>query len=95
MLEVRQTLLFRDWLDGLKDRQAVKRIAQRIARLESGLFGDTKFFGGIGELRVDYGPGYRVYFVRRGDVLIVLLCGGDKSTQKKDIERARRLAKEV
>ncbi|MEP0707130.1 type II toxin-antitoxin system RelE/ParE family toxin [Parvibaculum sp.] len=95
MLEVRQTLLFRDWLDGLKDRQAVKRIAQRIARLESGLFGDAKFFGGIGELRVDYGPGYRVYFVRRGDVLIVLLCGGDKSTQKKDIERARRLAKEV
>ncbi|MEQ9150042.1 MAG: type II toxin-antitoxin system RelE/ParE family toxin [Parvibaculaceae bacterium] len=95
MLEVRQTLLFRDWLDGLKDRQAVKRIALRIARLESGLFGDAKFFGGIGELRVDYGPGYRVYFVRRGDVLIVLLCGGDKSTQKKDIERARRLAKEV
>ena len=95
MLEVRQTLLFRDWLDGLKDRQAIKRIAQRIARLESGLFGDTKFFDGIGELRIDYGPGYRVYFIRRGDVLIVLLCGGDKSTQKKDIERARRLAKEV
>jgi len=95
MLEVRQTLLFRDWLDNLKDRQAVKRIAQRIARLESGLFGDTKFFDGIGELRIDYGPGYRVYFVRRGDVLIVLLCGGDKSTQKKDIERARKLATEV
>ncbi len=57
MLEVRQTLLFRDWLDGLKDRQAVKRIAQRIARLESGLFGDAKFFGGLGELRVHYGPG--------------------------------------
>ncbi|MDO9128156.1 type II toxin-antitoxin system RelE/ParE family toxin [Parvibaculum sp.] len=95
MLEVRQTLIFRDWLDGLKDRQAVKRIAQRIVRLESGLFGDAKFFDGIGELRIDSGPGYRVYFVRRGDVLILLLCGGDKSTQKKDIERARKLAEEV
>lgn len=95
MLEVRQTLIFRDWLDDLKDRQAVKRIAQRIVRLESGLFGDAKFFDGIGELRIDSGPGYRVYFVRRGDVLILLLCGGDKSTQKKDIERARKLAEEV
>lgn len=95
MLEVRQTLIFRDWLDDLKDPQAVKRIAQRIVRLESGLFGDAKFFDGIGELRIDSGPGYRVYFVRRGDVLILLLCGGDKSTQKKDIERARKLAEEV
>lgn len=95
MLEVRQTLFFRDWLDGLKDRAAVRRIVQRIARLESGLLGDVKFFDGIGELRIDYGPGYRVYFVRRGDVVVILLCGGDKGSQKRDIERALKLAKDV
>jgi len=95
MLEVRQTLFFRDWLDGLKDRAAVRRIIQRIARLESGLLGDVKFFDGIGELRIDYGPGYRVYFVRRGNVVVILLCGGDKGSQKRDIERALKLAKDV
>lgn len=95
MLEVRQTLFFRDWLDGLKDRAAVRRIVQRIARLESGLLGDVKFFDGIGELRIDYGPGYRVYFVRRGNVVVILLCGGDKGSQKRDIERALKLAKDV
>lgn len=64
-------------------------------RVQVGLFGDAKFFDGIGELRVDHGPGYRVYFVRRDKLVIVLLCGGDKSTQKKDIERALEMAKEV
>ena len=60
-----------------------------------GLLGDAKYFSGIGELRIDYGPGYRVYFVKRGNTLIVLLCGGDKSTQDKDIKRAMKMAKEV
>ena len=95
MIEVRQTEDFRHWLRGLADAQAGKRIAQRIVRVQAGLLGDAKFFDGIGELRIDYGPGYRVYFVQRGKVLIVLLAGGDKSTQSKDIKRARKLAKEV
>jgi putative addiction module killer protein len=95
MMEVQQTDEFRNWLKGLKDGRAVKRIAQRIARVQSGLLGDAKFFNGIGELRVDYGPGYRVYFVQRGRVLVILLCGGDKRTQDADIKRAIAMAKEV
>ncbi|MDH4988079.1 MULTISPECIES: type II toxin-antitoxin system RelE/ParE family toxin [Aminobacter] len=95
MFEVRQTDTFRDWIDGLRDLTARRKIAQRVVRLEAGLFGDVKFFDGIGELRVDFGPGYRVYFVQRGRVLIILLCGGDKSTQARDIDRALGLAKEV
>ena len=95
MIEVRRTTVFIEWLRGLKDRRAQERISQRIARLQAGLFGDAKFFGGIGELRIDYGPGYRVYFVRKGDIIVVLLCGGDKSTQSKDIERATKMAKEL
>ena len=95
MIEVRRTAAFIDWLRKLKDRRAQERIAQRIARLQAGLFGDAKFFDGIGELRVDHGPGYRVYFVRRGDVVVILLCGGDKKTQDRDIERAIRMAKEI
>lgn len=74
---------------------AQERISQRIVRLQAGLFGDAKFFDGIAELRVDHGPGYRLYFVRKGDVIVVLLCGGDKCTQSKDIERAIKMAKEV
>jgi putative addiction module killer protein len=95
MFEVRQTDTFRDWIDGLRDLTARRKIAQRVVRLEAGLFGDVKFFDGIGELRVDFGPGYRVYFVQRGKVLIILLCGGDKSSQVRDIKRALELAKEV
>jgi putative addiction module killer protein len=95
MVEVRQTLRFAEWLAGLRDERARKRIAQRIVRLESGLLGDVKFFDGIGELRVDYGPGYRVYFVQRGAVLIILLCGGDKSSQARDIKAAQVLAKDI
>lgn len=95
MIEVRQTAVFRDWLDGLKDRRAQERIAQRIVRLQAGLLGDAKFFDGIGELRVDHGPGYRVYFVRRGTVLVILLCGGDKSTQVKDIGKAKEMAEDL
>ncbi len=95
MIEVRQTAEFADWLKSLKGGLAAKKIAQRIVRVQSGLMGDVKFFDGIGELRIDFGPGYRVYFVKRGDALIILVCGGDKSSQRRDIKRAIELAKEV
>ncbi|WP_426238805.1 type II toxin-antitoxin system RelE/ParE family toxin [Pararhizobium sp. DWP1-1-3] len=91
-MEVRQTAIFRDWLEKLKDARAKTRIAQRVVRLQAGLFGDAKFFDGIGELRVDQGPGYRVYFIHRGSVVVILLCGGDTSTQSKDIKRAKAIA---
>lgn len=96
VIEVRQTVVFRDWLDGLKDGLARRRIAQRIVRLQGGLFGDTKSVGdGVGELRVDHGPGYRVYFTRCGAVVVILLCGGDKGSQDRDIERAKALAADL
>ena len=95
MFEVRRTDEFRDWLKGLKDIRAAARVEIRIARVEAGNLGDVKFFDGIGELRIDYGPGYRVYFVQRGKVLVILLWGGDKSSQKADIKKARAMAKEV
>jgi putative addiction module killer protein len=88
--------VFADWLDGLRDAVAVKRIKQRLARVQIGLFGDAKSVGdGVSELRVDHGPGYRVYFARRGDVVVILLCGGDKGSQKRDIARAKDINKEV
>ncbi len=93
MIEVRQTSEFIAWLRGLKDKRAQQRIAQRIVRVEAGLIGDAKFFDGIGELRVDFGPGYRVYFKRERKVLIILLCGGDKSTQQSDIAAAKKIVK--
>lgn len=84
---------FDAWLRGLKDEQGRARILARIKRAEQGHLGDTKSVGReISEMRVDCGPGYRLYYTRRGRVLIVLLCGGDKSTQKTDIKRARTLA---
>jgi len=96
MIEIRQTVVFADWLDGLRDAVAVKRIKQRLARVQIGLFGDAKSVGdGVSELRVDHGPGYRVYFARRGDVVVILLCGGDKGSQKRDITRAKDINKEV
>jgi len=95
MIEVRQTPHFAEWLAGLDDREAVRKIAQRIVRVQAGLLGDAKFFEGIGELRVDFGPGYRVYFVKRGNIFDLLLCGGDKSAQKRDIKRAVAMAKEI
>jgi len=95
MIEVRQTPHFAEWLAGLKDRDAVRKIAQRIVRIQAGLLGDVKFFEGIGELRIDFGPGYRVYFVKRGNAFILLLCGGDKASQKRDIKRAITMAKEI
>lgn len=95
MYEVRQTEEFDAWFGALRDERARNRINQRIARLQVGLFGDAKFFDGIGELRIDYGPGYRVYFARRGHRLVLLLCGGDKSSQDRDIRRAVAIAKET
>ena len=76
--------------------RAVERIAQRLVRFEYGLLGDAKSIAGkVWELRIDYGPGYRVYFMRRGDEIILLLCGGDKSTQKRDIARAVQMARMI
>lgn len=96
MIDVRQTDIFVEWLSGLRDQRAKARIAERVRRLALGLFGDSKSVGGgLHELRIDHGPGYRVYFHQQGAVVIILLCGGDKRTQAKDIERARALAKEL
>ncbi|MFG1184335.1 type II toxin-antitoxin system RelE/ParE family toxin [Xanthobacter aminoxidans] len=95
MIDVRQTDEFKAWIEALRDERAAKKIAQRIVRVASGLLGDVKFFDGIGEMRVDFGPGYRVYFVKRGETLIILLCGGDKSSQDRDIKKALKMAEEV
>lgn len=96
MLEVRQTDVFTAWFAGLRDRKARARITARIRRLSLGNPGDVKSVaGGVSEMRIDYGPGYRVYFVGRGDVVVILLCGGDKRRQDRDIARALELAKEV
>jgi putative addiction module killer protein len=92
MVELVKTRTFDAWLLGLRDRKAVARIQVRIDRLAIGNSGDVKSVGsGITEMRIDYGPGYRVYFMRRGLLLIVLLCGGDKSTQASDIAQAKNL----
>jgi putative addiction module killer protein len=86
---------FLDWLSGLKDETAKGRITQRLYRLAAGNAGDVKPVGaGVSEMRIDYGPGYRVYFMQRGAVVIVLLCGGNKATQTRDIKRAKALAAE-
>ena len=95
MIEVRQTAAFGRWLGGLRDQQAVARIVRRLRQVERGLLGDAKYFHGIGEFRIDHGPGYRIYFVRQGDVVILLLCGGDKATQRRDIAQALEMAREV
>jgi len=95
MIEFRQTETFRKWRLRLKDVRVRALIASRLDRLAYGNAGDVKPVGkGISELRIDHGPGYRVYFQRRGDTIVVLLCGGDKSTQEKDIQAAKRLAEE-
>jgi putative addiction module killer protein len=87
---------FKTWLASLRDQRGRGRIAKRLARLALGNFGDYKLVGdGVGELRIDHGPKYRVYFARRGAVVVVLLCGGDKGSQNTDIERAKRLVKNL
>ena len=96
MAEVRLTVVFSEWLAELRDRDARSRIITRLRRMELGNPGDVKSVGeGVSELRIKHGPGYRIYFVQRGPVLVVMLCGGDKSTQSSDILRAKRLAQEV
>ena len=96
MLEIRQTDVYARWFRQLRDRQAKARINARIRRLSLGNPGDVRAVGeGVSELRIDYGPGYRVYFVQRGQSLALLLAGGDKSTQDQDIEQARNLAQEL
>ena len=92
-LMLKTTPTFRQWRASLRDRRAGGVIDRRLARLRRGLLGDTEPVGGdVSELRIDVGPGYRLYFTRRGSDLVILLCGGDKSTQKRDIRRAQDLA---
>jgi putative addiction module killer protein len=93
--EVFKSATFDGWFSGLKDRQAKARIAARLDRLALGNAGDVKPVGaGVSEMRIDYGPGYRVYFVQRGSLVVVLLCGGDKRTQTADIKRAIKIAEQ-
>ena len=95
MVEIRQTKHYADWFGALRDQEARKRITVRVLRLQHGNPGDHRVLtSGVVELRIDLGPGYRVYFTRRGAALVLLLAGGDKSTQQRDIELAIRLAKE-
>jgi putative addiction module killer protein len=93
MIEIRQTDVFSKWLRSLKDRQARARIQTRIDRLQLGLLGDVKSIGkGVFEFRINYGPGYRVYFIQKGRELVILLAGGDKGSQDRDIKTALKLA---
>ena len=93
MIEVRQTIEFSDWLHRLKDVNAVARVVARIRRMELGNPGDARSVGsGVMEMRIAHGPGYRVYYVHRGAEIVILLCGGDKRTQRQDIKRAQALA---
>jgi putative addiction module killer protein len=96
MFEVRRTAEFLDWLTDLRDAQARARIIKRIDRIADGNLGDTKSVGnGVSELRFAFGPGYRVYYTVRESVVVILLCGGDKGSQGRDIERAIAMAKEI
>lgn len=96
MPEVRQTAEFSDWLRRLRDANAVARVVTRIRRMEMENPGDAKGVGkGIMEMRIDHGPGYRVYFTYQGATIVVLLCGGDKRTQARDIRRAQELAEKL
>ena len=95
MFEIIKSETFDSWFKGLRDKRAAARINARLRRVSLGNLGDIAPVGdGVSEMRIFYGPGYRIYFVQEGQVLIVLLCGGDKSTQKKDIKLAKELANE-
>lgn len=96
MYRVERTEEFESWLDGLRDRTAQKRIAMRVRRIESGLLGDWKTLSdGVSEMRVDYGPGYRLYYTVREQVIVILLCGSEKRDQDRAIKLAKELAKTV
>lgn len=96
MLEIRKTESYAQWIDNLRDLQARARVQVRIERLAAGNSGDVKAIGeGVSELRIDYGPGYRVYFTKRGSEVVILLAGGDKSTQATDINISLRLARNL
>lgn len=96
MFEVRESDEFRSWYAELEDGGARKRIGTRIARLGAGLIGDWKPVSGpVSELRIDYGPGYRVYFMRAGRIVVILLCAGTKGSQRRDIERAKKIAARI
>jgi putative addiction module killer protein len=93
MLELIKSATFDRWLSGLRDVKAASRIRIRLDRLSMGNTGDVRpVGGGISEMRIDYGPGYRVYFMQRGKLVVILLCGGDKSTQGKDVRQAKAIA---
>jgi putative addiction module killer protein len=95
-METQQTPAFADWFEGLRDRKAKSKIASRIARIELGLMGDVKSVGGgVSEARIAFGPGYRLYYTRRGEQLIILLVGGDKSSQRRDIAQAKEMAAQI
>jgi putative addiction module killer protein len=96
MLQIRQSATFRKWLLRLEDRTAKARLVRRIERLAAGNAGDHRFLGaGLFELRNDFGPGYRIYYMHRGDELIILLVGGDKASQARDIPRARQMIEQL
>ncbi len=96
MIEIRKTDVYAKWLDGLRDIRARARILVRVERLAAGNPGNVKpVGGGVSELRIDYGPGYRVYFTQHGQEVVILLAGGDKRTQAKDIKTALRLAQNL
>jgi putative addiction module killer protein len=96
MTEVRQTEIFKNWFKRLKDRKAKARVQARIDRIEIGNLGDVASVGeGVRELRIHYGPGYRVYFIQRSQVVVILLSGGDKSSQDSDIKKAKEIARQL
>jgi putative addiction module killer protein len=96
MITIRETERFKTWIRSLSDRVTQAIINARIRRISAGNFGDSKPVGnGVFELRIDYGPGFRVYFTRRGEEIVILLCGGDKSTQSGDIEIAKQIAQNL
>ena len=96
MHSVLQTEEFEEWLDRLRDRRAVAAIRNRVLQFEGGLFGDVRSLGDrVSEARIHYGPGYRLYFTMQGLVTVILLCGGDKGSQRRDVAKAKRMASQL
>lgn len=94
MIQIKTTQIYQKWVLKIKDENLKVRLASRLRRLKAGNFGDVKSVGeGVSELRIDYGQGYRIYFTKQGETIVLLLCGGDKSTQEKDIKKAKEMLK--